>query len=687
MNIRSLFGFIFLFAWLLITIVPTSAQVSNSTAARFEVDLESLLEEFDEEESDINAEEYIQFLQDLLANPVNVNRASSGDLLQIPGMNPSVAREIILHRGDKPFEQVEEMLDVRGIGPVTLQQLRPFVTVGSGKELRRDLYTDPSYWFRDGRFEAITRYQQILEEQAGYQQTADTNRSRYLGSPVRYYQRLNYRSRHVSVNITQTKAPGEILRSPMSFDYNSGHFALQDNGRLKMLVLGDYGLYFAQGLVMWNGMSFGKGRETTRIRNNERGLRPYQSGGQTLAKRGAALTYGEKLQVTAFYSNRKLSSTPVKDDTVRYPGATGMHRTQNEVDRRFNTGLKTYGGRLRYQFTRGNIGVSGYYTQFDKYILAREAVYNRFDFEGKEAATVGIDYMYFTNDIVFFGEAAKSLNRGQGLLSGIEYSPGTIQLSMTYRNYAKDFQSLFGGGFGESSNLQNEEGLYFGIKKLITRGITLSGYFDQFRFKAPRFGTRRATQGYDWLGLAEYKISREMQVYLLVRNKERENDYETLGTAGKSVYASGYDRRGSIRIQLDHQVHPLLRSRTRVEWLRGKKAGEEAELGMLIFQDFRWNATKSLQLDGRIAVFDTESFTSKVFQFENDMLYVMSNSALFDRGQRTYLNMRYRMGRRVDIWVKYGVTVFENRLVVGSGLDESEGNTRSNVGMQMRVRF
>lgn len=685
---RSAVKITFLFVvMLLFSQAPAEAQVPDSINIRIEADWERLLEDFDEEDSDSNAEEYLQFLQDLIANPINLNRASLNDLLQIPGMRPATARDVIRYRNVKPFEQAEELTEVPGIGPVMLGRLMPFVTVGSPSELRRDLYTDPAYWTQNGRFEAITRYQQVLEKQDGYQETPDELRSRYLGSPVRYYQRFNYRSRHMSANFTQMKAPGEPLENPLLFDFNSGHFALQDNGRLKMLVLGDYGLYFGQGLVLWTGMAFGKGRETIRVRNNERGLRPYQSGGQTQAKRGAAVTYGEKLQATIFYSDRRLSATPVSEDTVRYPGATGLHRTQNEIDRRFNTGLHSYGGRLRYQFNRGNVGMSGYRARFDKYILARKAVYNKYDFEGQDAGAGGIDYMLFAGDVMVFGEAAQTLNGGRGLISGLEYSPGSTQLSMTYRNYSKDFQSLFGGGFGESSGLQNEEGLYLGLRQAWSRSFTLSAYFDQFRFKAPRFGTRRATQGYDWLASLEYRISGEMQVYVLLRNKKRENDFLTVGDAGREVFASGYERRGSIRTQLDYQLHPSLRSRTRVEWLLAGNAGELDEHGMLVFQDFRWNATPNLQIDGRVVVFDTESFISRVFQFENDMLYVMSNPALFDRGQRSYLLMRYRAGSRIDIWVKYAVTVYENRLLVGSGLDQSIGNTRTNLGLQMRVRF
>jgi hypothetical protein len=92
-------------------------------------------------------------------------------------------------------------------------------------------------------------------------------------------------------------------------------------------------------------------------------------------------------------------------------------------------------------------------------------------------------------------------------------------------------------------------------------------------------------------------------------------------------------------------------------------------------------------VDARIALFETDSFTSRIFAFENDMLYVFSSAALSGTGQRGYILLRYTASRNIDLWMKYAATIFEDRQSVGSGLDESLGNVRSQLGIQMRVRF
>lgn len=672
--------------------LPSIAQVADTTRNQVEEDIERALEGFDDEESDLNPEDLAQFLQDLAANPLNLNTARLDQLALIPGMNLRLARAVIDYRRNKPFESVEELTQVRGIGPATVERMRPYVSVGRASDILVDLITSPGYWFDNSRVEVLSRMQTVLEEQSGYINRDDTTRTTYAGNQIRYYQRANYRSRRLSVNVTQLKAPGEQVNNPLEFEHTSFHFALLNNGPLNTFVVGDYGLFFGQGLVLWTGLAFGKGRETIRAAyRNERGLRPFQSSDRYLHNRGAGatVTLADQFQLTGFVSRRELRATVVSGDTINFPTATMFARTPSEIERGNNTGMEMYGGRFAWQFDYGVLGATGYVAEFDDYVLPRTAASNVHDFEGRTASVVGVDYRLILGDLLVFGEGARSQNGGMGLISGFEYPLGpNTDASVAYRNYGRDFQSNFGSGFGEvSGNPQNEEGLYLGLRHRLNNRIVLSGYFDQFRFPAPRFGTNSETTGYDWLALMEYRQSRELEFYVLVRNKVRGNDYRVTDEFGREFFTVGDEVRGSIRAQVDFWVHPQLRLRTRAEWLRAQAINADPEIGMLAFQDVRYVATSNVQIDARLTAFETESFTSRVFQFENDLLYVLSNPALFGRGSRGYILVRYQPTDFIDIWAKYGITIFENRQTVGSGLDESIGNTRSNLGLQARISF
>lgn len=64
--------------------------------------------------------------------PVDVNRADAEGLRSLPGVGPAIADRIVAERREQMFESVEDLERVRGIGPATVERLRPLVVVGHG---------------------------------------------------------------------------------------------------------------------------------------------------------------------------------------------------------------------------------------------------------------------------------------------------------------------------------------------------------------------------------------------------------------------------------------------------------------------------------------------------------------------------------------------------------------------------
>lgn len=59
---------------------------------------------------------------------VNINTADLTELQRLPGVGPSTAQKIIDHRNTiGAFRSVEQLMDVKGIGPKKLEKMRPFV--------------------------------------------------------------------------------------------------------------------------------------------------------------------------------------------------------------------------------------------------------------------------------------------------------------------------------------------------------------------------------------------------------------------------------------------------------------------------------------------------------------------------------------------------------------------------------
>ena len=64
------------------------------------------------------------------AGPIDVNTATAAQLDSLPGVGPSTAAAIIAYRDQHgPFQTVDEIGEVRGIGPAKLDAIRGLVTV------------------------------------------------------------------------------------------------------------------------------------------------------------------------------------------------------------------------------------------------------------------------------------------------------------------------------------------------------------------------------------------------------------------------------------------------------------------------------------------------------------------------------------------------------------------------------
>jgi competence protein ComEA len=72
---------------------------------------------------------------DLLALPpvpvVDIGRATAEQLMQLPGIGPKRAEEIVRYRSGKGFRRVSDLMKIRGIGLRTFDRLKPHITLGT----------------------------------------------------------------------------------------------------------------------------------------------------------------------------------------------------------------------------------------------------------------------------------------------------------------------------------------------------------------------------------------------------------------------------------------------------------------------------------------------------------------------------------------------------------------------------
>lgn len=62
---------------------------------------------------------------------IDINTATAQELTSLPGIGPVIAGKIVEYREAKPFDTVEEVLEVKGIGPAKFEAIKDRITVGA----------------------------------------------------------------------------------------------------------------------------------------------------------------------------------------------------------------------------------------------------------------------------------------------------------------------------------------------------------------------------------------------------------------------------------------------------------------------------------------------------------------------------------------------------------------------------
>lgn len=675
--------------------------------------IERLAEDGDE---DIDFEELINDYIFVSENPVNINDDNDiGRLAELRIIDPIQIENIKNYRyryGD--FVILDEISMIDGIDERTAALLLPLVYIK--KEESNDKITARKMRLY-GKHQITALYGQVLEKQQGYQDVNDSvlldrNNSRYLGSPQRLMIRYSYNYRNkIRFGFVAEKDPGEAMfynrysdtikslignHRNYGFDFYGLYAYINDFGILKDAVIGDYQLSFGQGLTLWNGMSYGKIGAGSSTIKQARGIKPKTSAAETGFLRGAAATlYYKGVSLTAFYSFRKIDANlDIQNDTIddedeRYATSlqeTGYHRTIGELQDRHAIGQHVFGGHISYANSHFEVGYTAYHTILSTELVLKPSKYNLFYFQGKSLTVQGIDFKYVANKFAFFGEASMSGITGFAGLAGMTFSPtGYINFTLTYRNYGKKYQNLFSNAFGENSRNQGEEGYYVGLQATPLPYWKILAYADFYRFKWLTSQAYAPSWGQDYYIKTEHQITKKVSLYLLFRSKSK---MKNSSLESYSYYPIPYSKQ-SVRFNISYQLGDFKLS-NKVQYSHYKDGDGTKSNGYFVCQDIAYKPTKfkvPFGITFRYALFDTDDYDSRVYAYENDVLYTFSVPAFYDKGMRLYLLGSVKLFNSLSLYGRIGCTIYSNKDEISSGLSLINAKHRTDLKLEAIYKF
>ncbi len=643
----------------------------------------------------IDLTELGELLQQLLENPVDLNKASDIELAQTGLFTQAQVKAIINHRqATGHFISVYELQSVDFFSAANFQEIEPYITVAPSQNITETVKNI----FTSGHSHILLRAQRYLQTQEGFRQGTATNDTdaAYAGNAWKYYAQYQYRYKQkFSFNITAEKDAGEDFftgSNKNGFDFYSAHLAISNFGIIRTAVIGDYDVQYGQGLTLYSGLAFGKNPDVAGVKKIARGIKPYASVNEISFKRGGAVSLGIKnFTFDMFYSNRKLDvnfgdvDSLLQEEYFTSFYESGLHRTVNEIAGKNLLREKMAGANVSYRSRNFSAGFTGVDIRYDAEFIKTQQLYNQFDFTGNHFYKTGFDYNWLYRNINFFGEISRDNNGAMAYVNGAVLSLGSFAaLSIVNRNYDRNFNFLYSRGFAESSTTRNEKGTYAGLVLTPNRYWTLSGYYDVFEFPWLRFNTNAPSHGYEYLYQVKYKPSRNVELYFRGRSslkQENTNAEVPLDYLVNRV-------QDNYRFNLSYKISNSVTIRSRVEAVRLNHEEKKDETGFLIYQDIVVKPL-SFPLSGslRYGIFDTDSYDSRIYAYENDVLNSYSIPSFYNRGFRYYVVLKYKVNKTIDVWVRYSQTVYSNKTTFGSGLDEINDNKRSEIKLQMRLQF
>jgi hypothetical protein len=652
-----------------------------------------------QQENDVDYNDLYDRLFSLYISPLDLNEADRKDFQSLYFLNESQISGILQYRASYgQFKTIYELMAIESFDRPAIERLRRFVEINSEEELSlmRSL-REP------GIHELFLRHQFIPEQKKGYsaQDTSSNGRisTRYAGGPARLYGRyLIARPGRYSFGVTVEKDPGEKLiwdpeTKRYGMDYYSFHGMVEHVWKFRRIAVGDFSMDFGQGLIFGSGIRVGKGTApVTTIRRNEMGLRPYRSVYEGKDYRGIAVSMQlDLLNLNLFVSDVKRDArineveNAVSEPFTSYINDVGLHRTPYEIASKHTVTNRAYGGNLNVKLLNSKleIGLNGVYNDYSTELLPVLAKHRLFQFAGRSNYNGGGYVNYYLKRGHLFSELAYSKSGGVAHSSGLIMSLSSqVQTAIHYRDYSKKYHTFSSNAFGENTTNSNERGIYWGISIKPTDRWLFTGYFDYFSFPWLKYRVDAPSEGRDFMGALNYYLSQNTSVSIEYRNKTKSENSISDHEPVVDIIAKATSR---LRFNIDHQINDAFSLKTWIQSTRVKLNFVKNQ-GFMMAQDISY-VSRRMSVSGRFAIFDSDDYNSRLYMYERDLLYVYNIPSFSNRGIRYYLVCKYELSRLLTMWIKLAQTRYYDIDTIGSGLEEIQGSTKTNISWQLRFRF
>ncbi len=284
-----------------------------------------------------------------------------------------------------------------------------------------------------------------------------------------------------------------------------------------------------------------------------------------------------------------------------------------------------------------------------------------------------------------FGETAINDNSTIASINGLSVSINSAtSFVLVNRYYPAKYYAVKPNSFGDKQGSQNEIGTYMAFEIVPMSQLKFTTWFDNYSFPWLRFGTDAPSKAYEYAMQLNYFHNYDFQMYARVRYENSEGNFNQENTTTVSIQSS---EKQSIRLHLQYKILSGLTLKNRIEYVNLNEENTNNE-GWLMYQDISYGFKNlPLKLYIRYALFDTDGWDSRVYAWENDVLYAFSVPAMYSKGTRSYFMAKYKINNNADFWFRISQTNYSDKNEIGSNLTLISDNTKTEVKLMLRLKF
>jgi hypothetical protein len=627
----------------------------------------SIAEELASDDSDPEAVSvFIDKLHELAENPVKINSSNENEISRLfflSDFQVKALSEYVHSTGQ--IVSVYELAAIPGFDKETTEMIIPFITL----ENKFVSNSDSVRW----------RNSMI----SNFSLKSGNSDSSSLGSAWKILTKYKFTSGGFSGGITMEKDPGEKLfnGNPPLPDFLSAHIAFSGNGAIRKIIVGDYSARFGQGTNINSSISTGISLTSPGYMSANDEIKPYTSTEENRFFRGVAAEFSIKnLGLTIFFSKNYsdatiASSSGSENDYIENFYVAGVHDTPSLLKKKDAVSEMTCGISLSYNINNLKIGLVW---SENKLSLPLKITGNSpekiLDFTGDKDNIYTIYYNYLIKKILLYGELSADENKKLAMVQGISFRPSDrLTIGILFRNYNSGYTTFFGQGPGTGSKTTNENGVLENFTFEAARHLFISGGCDvqhfpwlKYRCSAPSCAIRQEIK-VKFLPSEKLSVDASYNYRLTMTDNA-----ETTGIPDQEKLITR-----SFKVSARYSIHNNLTFGTQIDY---KIANPSGSRGMLLFQEISYNFRKvPITVWARFCPFYTDDWDSRIYVYENDLLYSFSIPALYGKGSRSYIMAKWKISNFAELRIKYGIT---SSVTTGRSLENTE-----EIKMQFRIWF